>query len=240
MKSIVFTLFLFLFSIPTAIAQNKPVPLSSPAHISGLLSDSNRYPSKHSKGYISYEEVLLEYEDFDGSPFLHGKEITVDLIQSDGEIFTGVTILYDLYNFEIIVKMPSKENVILDKAYYTGFSYHNNGQVEHYERVFDGQIKYFKVLYKNEDFSFLSNQKIRITDGGTYVPGNELPKRKFMGFMSHYIVTKKTIDEVSLKNEKLINYLPPKYKSQISRIKKKLKLKKLKKEADYISVMNAL
>jgi hypothetical protein len=240
MKSKILSTALLLLFFTTAFAQEqKAPPLSSPAHISGLISSDNRYPSKQSKGYISYEEVLQEYEDFDGSPFLHGKEITVDLLKSDGTVLPGVRILYDLYNFEVIVKETSKEDVILDKTYYTGFSYNNNGQVELYERVFEGQVKYFKVLYKNEDFSFLSNQKIRITDGGTYIPGNELPKRKFQAINSHYIVTKKTIDEVSLKNEKLINYLPAKYKSKVSSIKKKLKIKKLKKEEDYLRVMGA-
>ena len=216
------------------------VPSTTPSNNSSLISDNVRYPSKMNKGYISYDEVLNEYNNFDGSPFLHKKEIVVDLIHTDGHIKKNVRVLYDLYNYELIIKGEDEENLILDQVYYTGFIYDNNGVIENYQRIYDGdKTMYCKELYKNKDFTFCVTEKIRISDAPTPIPGVDPGKRKFVAKKQYYVVTKKATNLATLKNEKVVNYLPNKYKSQVQKLKRKLKIRKLKKEKDYVRLMNS-
>ncbi len=236
MKNLLLLLVLGFSSLFTF--SQSPAPPMQFGSNDGLISSNHRFDSKAPKGEISYEEALAEYEKIQGSPFLHGGYITVDLTTAKDSILKSVTILYDLYNQEIVAKPKKGGTIILDQLYYKGFIYNNKGIEEIYLRVHPADLKFYKVLFQNEDFIFCKADKISISDDTRYIPGQDSKSKKFVSQTRYYIYNGKKVNEVILKNELLVNHLPNKYKSKVQRIKRKLNIKKLKKEKDYLLLMD--
>ena len=203
-----------------------------------MTGGGHRYKSIPPKGEISYEEALREYENFDGSPFLHNGDLKVDLIAYNDSVYKSVTILYDLFNQELMVRPEKEEIIILDQIHYKGFIYNHKGVKEKYMRVQPLDVKFYNILFQNEDFIFCKLDHLSVSEDTRYIPGQESKKKKFVSRTKYYISDKKEINEVYLKNELVVNRLPNKYKSQIYKIKNKLNIKKLKKEKDYLLLMN--
>ena len=237
MKNLIILLFLGL--TPTFCLSQQPSSLSGQTGFTnGLINTNNRYNSIPAKGDISYGEALKEYEMISGSPFLHGGEITVDIIMANDSILKSTTILYDLYNQEVIVKQKNGNTIILDQLHYKGFIYNNKGVEEKYFRIHPTDRKFYLILFQNEDFIFCKLDEKSVVDDSRHVPGQEMKKKRFSSRTNYYMYSGKEVNKTFLKNELLVNYLPNKYKSKIYKLKRKLKIKKLKKEKDYLLLMN--
>ena len=240
MKNLLLFIALALFSTNSQSQGSSGTPSSSGGIVNnGLISSNNRYSSITPKGEISYEDALAEYKTIDGSPFLHGGELTVDLITHKDSIHKDVTILYDLYNHEIIVKQKKGEDLILNQAYYNGFTYNNKGTIETYKKVHPTDPKYYRILFQNKDFAFCKELRVKILEETRHIPGRDLNKKKFAVNKKHLIIQGKMANYTKIKNDGLIKFLPRKYRSQVADLKQKLGLKKLRKEADYITLMEA-
>jgi len=205
----------------------------------GLISGNHRFETIPSKQEITYQEALAEYEKIKGSPFLHGGKITVDLISHKDSIYKNVTILYDLYNNEVIVKQQLGEDIILNQAYYKGFTYNNDGIIETYLRVHPSNSQYFQVLFQNKDFAFCKEIKTAVEESSIYIPSDDGVKQSFTHRKRHLIINKKLVLYGKLRNEGLIENLPFKYRKLVPKLKKELKIKRINKEKDYLKIMEA-
>lgn len=213
---------------------------SGQAFNSGLISTNNRYGSIHNKGFISYEEVMKEYENIDGSPYLYGQEIIVDFISQADSLVKNVPILYDLYNNEIIAKKKDGSTIVLDQKYYKGFIYKNEGREETYLRAKADDLTFYHILFRTQDFVFYKTNKVRLEKDDRRVPGVETPTQKFVQKAKYFILQNGKTQPVKLRNGEAMSYFPKKYSAQIIRLKKKFKIKKIRKEKDYIKIINAL
>lgn len=232
--------FLFIFGFYTTFCFSQtPAQQASGGGNDGLIGTNQRYNSIMPKGEISYDEALGEYKNINGSPFLHGGEITVDLILNNDSIVKSINILYDLYNHELITKINYEKVIILDQLYYTGFIYDNKGKEETYLRLLASEFKftYNLVLFQNEDFIFCKSNRINLIEDARHVPGKDSKDKRFVSQTKYYISKGKEVNEVHLKKEELINHLPNKYKGKVNSLKRKLGIKKLKKEKDYLLLM---
>lgn len=187
----------------------------------------------------TYEEALAGYKKLEGSPFLQGEEITVDLVLHNDSLLEQVPMLYDIYNNEMIAKTKKGESVVLDKAYYKGFNYRMDGVEVEYRRVNPKEpFVFYKVLYRNEDFIFCSQTKVVINDNKQFVPGQESLKKEFVKKKSHFLIANRKAKKMKLRKGGLITSLPEKYQLQVDDLRKKLKIKKLNKEKDYVRLMH--
>lgn len=180
MNNLTFILLIGLTSTISFSQTSSSLPQVSGAMNNGLISGDNRYNSIAAKGEISYEEAIGEYEMIGGSPFLHGGEITVDLITANDSILKSVTIQYDLYNQELVAKPKKGEFIVLDQIHYKGFIYNNKGVEENYLRIHPADLKFYQVLFQNEDFIFCKLDEITVLDDTRHVPGQEIKKAGFI------------------------------------------------------------
>lgn len=215
-------------------------PIGTPSIGTGsdkLVSSKTRY-GLNAGGANSYEEALAGYEELNGSPFLYGKEIMVDIVLHNDSLLEQVPLLYDVFNNELIIQTKKEETLILDKAYYKGFNYKADGIEEQYRRVNPQKpFIFYKVLYRNDDFIFCAQAKATIRENDQIVPGQESLKKEFVRRKSHFIISNRKANKAKLRKGALITHLPEKYQLQVNDLKKKLKLKKLNKEKDYVRLM---
>lgn len=204
----------------------------------GLVPSKTRYGLTTS-GANSYEEALENYKELNGSPFLHGEEMIVDLVLHNDSLLEQVPMLYDVYNNELVARTKKGEIVILDKAYYKGFNREVDGVKIQYRRVNpQNPLVFYRVLYQNEDFVFCSQVKVVINDNKQYAPGQESLKKEFSKKRSHFLISNRKAKKVKLRKGALLTNLPEKYQLQVNDLKKKLKIKKLNKEKDYVRLMH--
>ena len=204
----------------------------------GLISTSDRYNSSASKGYVSYEEVLEEYNGIDGSPFLHNGEILVDLIFCTDTIFKDITIKYDQYNNEILAKKDGKF-IVLDQKFYKGFIYQNGKKEETYLLLEGNGLSFHKVLFQADDFIFFKTNRTTLEKVDRHVMGLETNPKKFVQRPDYYVIKNKETFYVKLRNGEAMTHFPEAYASQVPGLKKRLRVKKLRKEKDYMKIINA-
>lgn len=241
-----FSIFFFLstcitlcFSQSTGVTVGAGGAVPNIGQSNGLISGNHRFESIPGNQEITYQEALLEYKKIKGSPFLHGGEITVDIISHEDSIYKNVNILYDLYNNEVIVKQKDGGEIILNQTYYKGFTYNNKGTIETYKRVHPTDSRYYQILFQNKDFSFCKEIKTTIEDASTYIPSDDSVRKTFTHRKRHLIVHKKVALYSKLRKDGLIPNLPFKYRKLVPQLKKELKIKRLNKEKDYIRLMEA-
>jgi len=210
--------------------------------VNNLIASRAQYGERAVGSAKSYEQVQAEYAELDGSPFLYGKELLVDLVDSEDNIYENTTILYDLYNHEIVVKKDDGSLIVLDQLYYKGFYYTNeNGEEERFIRAHPTKKDFCQVLYQSRDIKVCKEISINITKDDTYVPGQGTKKAKFTKTHDYFVVNKKEVSFAKLRKEALFELLPIAYRKQIPGIKKSLRIKKpISKEKDYIKVFKAL
>jgi len=212
---------------------------TAPGYNNGLISTNNRYNSSNSKGYISYEEVVQEYSGIDDSPYLHGGEITVDIISLTDSVFKNVLIKYDLYNNEVVVKKKDGSTIVLDQKFYKGFIYKKNKKEERYMRLKANDNTFYRVFFRTNDFAFYKHHKTRIEKVSRHVPGLEIKPQKFVQIKEYFVLRDQASLSVKLAHGEPISYFPKDYAKQVPAIKKKLKIKKLRKEKQYIKIIEA-
>ena len=241
-----FSVFFFILAFATCcFSQNAGATLGAGGAVpnlgqsNGLISGNHRFESIPGNLEITYQEALLEYAKIKGSPFLHGGEITVDIISHEDSIYKNVTILYDMYNNEVMVKRKKGDDIILNQAYYKGFTYNNKGTIETYKRVHPTDSRYYQILFENKDFSFCKEIKTSVDDYTTHIPSDTGLKKTFVHRKKHLIVHRKTVLYGKLKNGGMVPKLPFKYRKLVPKLKKELKIKRISKEKDYIRLMEA-
>lgn len=206
----------------------------------GLMSSNSRYGSINGKGVVSYEEALKEYEEIDDSPFLHGGDIVVDIISNKDSVFHDVIIKYDIYGEELIVIGEDGTTMILDQRYYKGFVYDNEGEKEFYLRLQPRELRYYQVLFKDNDFIFCKKIKTTIVAETRHVPGQDIKPKKFNHNADYYVMHNTALIGVRLKKGTAVEYFPSSYRQQVPRVKNELKIKRLNKEEDYIRVLREI
>jgi hypothetical protein len=226
-------------SVPGQSGGTLATPRVSAAN-NGLISSNTRYGSTAGNQEISYETALLQYESIGGSPFLHGGEIVVDFITASDSLLKDVRIRYDSYNQEIIVHREDGTTMVLDQRYYKGFLYQQEGTVEHYARLRPNDPMFYQVLFAAADFVFCKKDKTTVIADTRYVPGQENKSQKFFHDTEYFVLRGSTLTPVSLAKEGLIDFLPPAYQTQVPRIKEQLKIRRLSKERDYITVLQEI
>ena len=233
-------LFISLLSTSLCVSQSGGATRSSSiqGYNTGLIATSDRYGSTQHKGYISYEEVIKEYQEIGGSPYLYGKEIVVDIISKSDSLIYNVPIKYDLYNNEVIAKTAEGKTIILDQDYYKGFIYKNGDQKETFLRLKGKDDTFYIILFKTDNFVFYKTNNTRIVKTERHIPGVESIQKKFAHTFDYYIMDKNGTKPVKLRKEEAMQYFPKEYRDQIPAIKKELKIKKIRKEKDYIKVIN--
>lgn len=241
-----YLLLLFIFSCPaltqaqaTDGVDGNPSTLGA---VNELIASRSQYGSRAKGNVKSYEQVQAEYAELDGSPFLYGKELVVDLVDAEGNILENKTILYDLYNHEIAVKKEDGSIIVLDQLYYKGFYYTNeNGEEERFLRTHPTNKDFCLVLYQSGDLKVCKELMISITKDNTYVPGQGTKKAKFTKSQNYFVVKGKDVNFAKLRKEALFALLPPAYRKQVPAIKRSLRIKKMiSKEKDYIRVFKAM
>lgn len=207
----------------------------------GLISSNTRYGSKMGRQEMTYEDALIEYQKMEGSPFLGNGEITVDLVYYTDSILKGIDILYDLYNEEMIVRKEDESTIILDPMYYRSFSFKTkSGKTETYKRVNTNDfLKFYHILFENEDFTFCSEWVVSVIKNTRHVPGQDIPESKFFKRKKYFIITDDKTYKVKLANGAAIENLPVEYQKKVPALMKRIKLKKLKNEKHYLTLMNA-
>src|SRR5690606_5890044 len=95
-------LFITLFTATVCIGQSGGgLAAHVPSYNTGLISSKERFGSIYNNGMVGYDDILQEYGSIEGSPFLHGGEIIVDLVFYTDSIIKDLPIRYDLYNNEV-------------------------------------------------------------------------------------------------------------------------------------------
>jgi hypothetical protein len=232
-------LLITLFACSTCIGQSGGgAPSHVPSYNNGLTSTYDRYNSIHNKGLVDYEVILKEYENIDGSPYLHGGEILVDLIIYNDSIIKDVPIKYDLHYNEVIAKKEDGSTIVIDQNFFKGFVYNNNGNKESYFRLRVSDNTFYRVLFRMDDFVFYKNIKTRIEKVDHHVPGLDTKQQKFVQRQEYFVMQRQFVHPVKLRKEEAITYFPKEYADQIPTLKKELKIKKLNKEEDYLKIIN--
>lgn len=215
----------------------------APSHVTsynnGLNSTYDRYSSSHNKGFVDYEQILQEYKNIEGSPYLYGGEIIVDLIIYTDSVIKNVPIRYDLYNNEVIVKKEDGSTIVIDQNFFKGFIYKNDGQEETYSRLKANDNTFYQVLFRADEFVFYKTNKTKIEKVDRHVPGLDSKQQKFVQRPEYFVMQRQFVHPVKLRNEEVMTYFPKEYTAQVAKLKKKLKIKKLNKEKDYIKIISA-
>lgn len=233
-------LFIFLFALSNCIGQSQGgAPSHIPSYNNGLNSTYDRYNTIHNKGLIDYEDILKEYENIDGSPFLHGGEIIVDLIIYNDSLIKDVPIKYDLHNNEVIAKKEDGSTIVIEQNFFKGFVYNNNGEDEFYSRLRVGDNTFYRVFFRINEFVFYKNIQTRIEKVDHHVPGIDSKQQKFVQRPEYFVMQRQYVHPVKLRKEEPMTYFPKEYADQIPTLKKELKIKKLNKEEDYLKIINA-
>lgn len=193
------------------------------------------YLDKKSKDYfIDYEAALIEYDDFDGNPYLTDQPILVDLYLPDGRSYTpDVYIKYDLFNNEIIAWKLDGEKIILDLMFYSaivGKGEHEGLVLKRNSNLEEG--KFYEVLFERDGFFFLKESIKAISNTGSSMPGLK-EKQSFERRKKYYVQSGGKIYTFKLKSNSLLD-LPDFEGIDIDDELKKVGIKKLKKESHFI------
>lgn len=236
-------LFIILLSTTITFGQSGGQTAGASAQIqnpnTGLISSSNRFGSIHNKGFISYDEVIKEYKSIGGSPYLYKGEIKVDMIFINDSILANIPVRYDLYNDEIITKKEDGSNMVLDQSYYKGFIYNNDGKKEVFMRLEADNYTFHRVLFMTEDFIFYKTHQVKLVKNERHVPGLDAASQSFVLYPKYFVMKKGASRQVRLRNGEAMSYFPLEYSVQVPKLKRKLKIKKLRKEEDYVRVIAA-
>lgn len=204
----------------------------------GGLKDANQE--------YTYEQLLEEYKNYTGSPFLFDEPKKVNLYDIEGAVIEGVYLNYDMLNNELIAKNVNGEMIPLQTDYYSHFEY--NGSTSSDKIVYkklefdDNPARFVKLLLKSEDFSFFKDYKMKIYNNSRHIAGVDVEDKRISSKEQYYLLHKDgSLKKTKLNKKKFGKSLPKNYSRGWKRITSGRKSKlEFKNENDYVFALQTV
>lgn len=247
MKISTFTFFILFISFSIAgYSQDRSAgtPVQGGGY-GGLISSNYQKIDLFKKSRVGYDELVSEYTFINGHPYLYKDPITVNIVNQEDLILENVNIIIDLYANEVLAWKGTDERIFLDPKQYKSMIYTNeDGEEETYiwGYGFGRTDEVFELLYKHDKFLFIKKTKIRIERNDRSVPGLESSSKNFKRTSEYYIVPTRQPQpfRVNLKKQNIFEYIPPRQSSLLKKEMRAQRIKKLKKEKQYLDLMKSM